>query len=148
MPVIDRYLSSDDIVVDLDVADKEQALEAAALMAERRHHIDHVSVFRSLWRREQTGSTGLGHGFAVPHARIAGISEPIVLLMRTKRPILYGAPDRKPVSVLLAILVPEQANQEHLQILAEASAKFADENFRQRLAAAGDPAAIHHLLCE
>lgn len=65
-------------------------------MVERRYGLKHVPVFRALWRREQARSTGLGHGFAIPHARIAGLGEPIVLLMRTKLPIAFGAPDHKP----------------------------------------------------
>jgi len=145
MTVISRFLSSDDVVMGLDVLDRVRALEAAALAVERRHHIDAASVFRALWRREQTGSTGLGHGIAVPHARIAGIAQPIVLLMRTKLPIAFGAPDHKPVSVLFVILVPEHANDEHLQILADVSKMFSDQSFRDRLEAATDPAAIQRL---
>jgi len=145
MSVIRRFLSSEDVAVALDVPDKVRAFEAAALMVERRHLVDHALVFRALWRREQLGSTGLGHGVAVPHARIAGIREPIVLLLCTKQPIAFGAPDHKPVSVLFVILVPEDANEEHLQILAAVSSLFADERFRERLSAASDPVAIQRL---
>lgn len=145
MTIISRYLSSDDVVVGLDVPDKLRALEEAASMVGRRYKIDSALVLQALWRREQIGSTGLGHGIAVPHARIAGIAEPIVLLMRTKHPIAFGAPDHKPVSVLFVILVPEHANDEHLQILAAASKMFSDQSFRDRLEAATDPAAIQRL---
>ena len=145
MSLIGRFLSSEDVAVALDVPDKMRAFEAAALMVEHRHHIDHAAVFRALWRREQLGSTGLGHGVAVPHARVAGIREPIVALLCTKRPIAFGAPDQKPVSVLFVILVPEDANEEHLKILAAVSGLFADEDFRNRLAAANDPAAIQRM---
>jgi nitrogen PTS system EIIA component len=148
MAIVSRLLSSDDIVVGLDVPDKVRALEEAALMVERRHHVGHATVFQALWRREQIGSTGLGHGLAVPHARIAEIREPIVLLMRTKHPIVYGAPDHEPVSVLFVILVPEHAVEEHLQILAAVSRKFSDRNFRRRLEAAIEPAAIQRLFRE
>ena len=83
MNAISRFLSRDDVVLDLNVPDKVRALEEAALLVEGRHHLNHAPVFRALWRREQSGSTGLGHGIAIPHARIAGIAEPIILLMRT-----------------------------------------------------------------
>jgi PTS system nitrogen regulatory IIA component len=145
MNIISRILSDDDVVVGIDVHDKQQALEEAALMVERRHGINHVPVFRALWRREQAGSTGLGHGVAIPHARIAGLGEPIVLLIRTKLPIAFGAPDHKPVSVLCVILVPEHANDEHLQILASVSEMFSHRDFRDRLKAAQEPAAIQRL---
>jgi nitrogen PTS system EIIA component len=145
MNIISRFLSIDDVVVGFDVHDKQQALEEAALMVERRHNINHASVFRALWRREQAGSTGLGHGFAIPHARIAGLGQPIVLLIRTRLPIAFGAPDHKPVSVLCVILVPEYANEEHLQILATVSEMFSHRDFRNQLKGAKEPAAIQRL---
>jgi nitrogen PTS system EIIA component len=145
MNIISRFLSADEVVMGLDVPDKQRALEEAALLVERRHNINHALVFRALWRREQIGSTGLGHGVAIPHARIAGIGEPIVLLMSTKLPIAFGAPDHKPVSVLCVILVPEHANDEHLQILQTVSEMFSHRDFRDRLKAAREPAAIQRL---
>ena len=145
MNIVSRFLSCDDIVLDMNVRDKKEALEEAALAVETRHHLNHAPIFRALWRRELSGSTGLGHGIAVPHARIVGISEPIVLLVRTKLPIRFGAPDREPVSVLFVILVPERATEEHLEILATVARLFGDANFRNRLSAATEPAAIRQL---
>ena len=148
MNLISRYLSRDDVVLGLNVPDKVRALEEAALLVETHHHINHAPVFRALWRREQSASTGLGHGIAIPHARIAGISEPIILLVRTTLPIKFGSPDRQGVSVLLIILVPEVATEEHLQILATISEMFADPGFRDRVASADEPAAIQRLIDE
>jgi PTS system nitrogen regulatory IIA component len=146
MNVISRFLSRDDVLLDLCVPDKVRALEEAAMLVESRHHVNHAPVFRALWRREQSGSTGLGHGIAIPHARIAGISEPIVLLLRTKLPIKFGSPDRAGVSIFFVILVPEHASQEHLEILATVSQMFSDPGFRSRMAAATDPDAVQHLI--
>jgi len=148
MNIISRLLSSDDVVVDLDVPNKLRALEEAAVILERRHNVNHAAVLRALWRREQVGSTGLGHGVAVPHARITGISEPIVLCVRTKLAIEFHAPDRKPVSFLFVILVPEHANDEHLKILATVSEMFSNRAFRNRLEATIEPAAIQRLFSE
>lgn len=148
MNIISSFLCIEDVVVELNVPDKQRALEEAASMVERRKSMHRALIFRALWRREQIGSTGLGHGVAIPHARIAGISEPIVLLMRTKFPIAFGAPDHKPVSVLCVILVPEHANDEHLQILATVSEMFSHKDFRDRLKAARDPAAIQRLFSD
>ena len=148
MTAVGRLLSPDNIAIGLDVRDKRRALEEAALMAERCYNIDHAPTLRALWRREQIGSTGLGYGIAIPHARIIGLREPIVLLLRTKRPIVFGAPDHKPVSILFVILVPEHANAEHLQILAGVSEMFSDEHFRSRLSAANEPDAIQRLFRE
>ena len=148
MNIISRYLADGDVVVELDVLDKRRALEETALLLERRHNVSSAQVFRALWRREQIGSTGLGHGVAVPHARITGNSEPIVLFLRTKVPINFGAPDHQPVSVLFVILVPEHANDEHLKLLAIVSGMFSDEAFRDRLKVTSEPTAIRRLFSE
>jgi PTS system nitrogen regulatory IIA component len=148
MNIMSRLLSSGDVIVGLDVPNKLRALEQAAVILERRHKVSHAPVLRALWRREQVGSTGLGHGIAVPHARITGISEPIVLFVRMKSAIEFHAPDRKPVSLLFVILVPEHANDEHLKILATVSEMFSNKSFRDRLEATTEPAAIQSLFSE
>jgi len=148
MSVISRFFSHADVILDLNAPDKVRALEAAALFVESRHHLNHAPVFRALWRREQSGSTGLGHGIAIPHARIVGITEPIILLMRTRLPVQFGAPDREGVSIFFVILVPEHATEEHLQILAAVSEMFSDSRFREQVAAATEPSAIQHLFQE
>src|SRR5471032_2886879 len=117
MTIISRHLSSDDIVVDLAVPDKGRAFEEIASLVERNHEVSHGLVLSALWRRERVGSTGVGHGIAIPHARIGDIAEPIVLFIRTRSPIVFNSPDHIPVSFLLVILVPEHATEEHLQIL-------------------------------
>jgi PTS system nitrogen regulatory IIA component len=133
--LIGRYCSAEDFELEAPAADKLQALAEIALLAERRHQIDHAAVERALWRREQTGSTAIGHGFAIPHARIAGISNPILLFMRTRSPIKFAAADHKPIANLFVILVPNYATEEHLRILAAVSSMFSSELFRARLAA-------------
>ncbi len=145
MNIVSRLLSDEDIVVGLDVSERNRALEEVALLAGRRCHVNHAAIFRALLRREQIGSTALGHGIAIPHARIAGISEPLVLVVRTRCPIKFGAPDHQPVSILFVILVPEHANEEHLQILGTVAEMFSDEAFRDRLGAATEPSAIRRL---
>jgi len=143
--IVSRLLSDEDIVIGLDVSEGKRALEAVAMLVERRCHINHAAIFRALWRREQIGSTALGHGIAIPHARVAGISEPIVLVVRTRFPIKFGAPDHQPVSILFVIVVPEHANDEHLQILGTVSALCSNKAFRDRLEAATEPSGIRSL---
>jgi PTS system nitrogen regulatory IIA component len=145
MTIISRYLSSDDVVVDLGVPDKGRAFEEIASLVERNHKVSHGLVLSALWRRERIGSTGLGHGIAVPHARIEEIAEPIVLFVRTRFPIVFNSPDHKPVSFLLVILVPEHATEEHLRILASATGKLSDGRFRDRLEAARDAQSVLRL---
>jgi PTS system nitrogen regulatory IIA component len=146
--LLGRYFTKDDVALDLDINEKYQALAEIALLAERRFGIDHGPVERALSRREQGGSTGVGYGFAIPHARIPGISTPIVMFARTRRAIRFDAPDHKPVANLLVILVSNFATEEHLRILACASSMISDAEFRKRLAAAATPQEVHALFSE
>jgi PTS system nitrogen regulatory IIA component len=128
------------IELDLDVPSKWEALQAVSAMIERSHRLSAPPVFRALWRREQAGSTGVGNGFAIPHARITGISEPVTVYVRTKAPVNFSAPDGKRVSELFVILVPSDgANAKHLQLLALVAEAFSDSDFRAHLAAASEP---------
>jgi PTS system nitrogen regulatory IIA component len=112
-----------------------------AAAAGRTHGLDPAPIARALERREQAGSTALGDGFAVPHARIAGLERPLTVFMRVRTGIAFDAPDAKPVSDLLAILVPADGDkQDHLRLLALISRLFSDRGFRALLDRAADAA--------
>ena len=144
--ILARYLSTGDVAVGVDVADKRAALDYIARWVERQHGVSHERVFGFLWRREQIGSTALGGGVAIPHARVAGIAEPIVLVLRLLAPIDFGAQGNRLVGVLFVILVPDQAAEEHLQILSAASERLSDPGFMRALAASPDAAELHRVL--
>jgi nitrogen PTS system EIIA component len=136
---ISRWLFPQVVLLDCDVRDKREVLDLAASTLERFHGVDAAPVARALWRREAAVSTALGEGVAVPHGRIDGIAEPVTLLIRTRRPIPYGAPDRKPVSQLFVILVPADGDaDEHLRLLANVAQLFSQPAFRERVASAAD----------
>lgn len=140
---IATWLQPMDIVLDVDVRDRPQAIEIGTSAFCRTQGLDPTPVFRALWRREQAGSTALGEGFAIPHARIGGIARPTTLFMRTRVAIAFDAPDGHPVSQLLVILVPEDgAKDDHLQLLALVARLFSDRGFRTRLDRATDAAAV------
>jgi PTS system nitrogen regulatory IIA component len=139
---IATWLQPQDILFDVDVRDRSRALEVVAAAVCRARGIDPAPVFRALWRREQAGSTALGEGLAIPHARIGGIARPTTVFIRTKLAIAFNAPDGKPVSQLLAIMVPEDgARDDHLQLLALVARLFSDRGFRAQLDNAADAAA-------
>jgi nitrogen PTS system EIIA component len=146
--IVGRLLSRDNVVLGLSATDRKGALEEIALLVAHRYRIDNTLIFRALWRREQSGSTALGHGLAIPHARIRGVPEPIVFFVRPKLPIEFGAPDHEPVSALFVILVPEHASEEHLRVLASVSEMFSSKRFRKQLGAATDPGEIQRLFGE
>lgn len=134
-----QWLCPQEIELDLDVPNRWEALRAVSEIVERSHSAPAAPVFRALWRREQAGSTGMGNAFAIPHARITGISEPVTVYVRMKTPLAFAAPDGKRVSDLFVILVPaDGANAWHLQILALVAELFSDRRFRGRLRSASD----------
>jgi PTS system nitrogen regulatory IIA component len=99
-------------------------------------------VFDSLFAREKLGSTGLGQGIAIPHGRIKGLKQAAGAFLRLSTPVPFDSPDGRPVSLLFVLLVPEQATEEHLQILSELAQRFAERPFRDALLAATDASTV------
>ena len=140
---VTRWLCPSTVALAIDVGDNLQALQAAGEHIARLESVSATAVFRALWRREQAASTAVGAGLAIPHARVAGIAEPLTLYARTKRPIPFGAPDGRPVSELFIIIIPaESTNAEHLKLLSLVAEAFSDQAFCRRLNAARDAATI------
>lgn len=145
MNKVAALLSSEDIQLDLEVFDKDALLRDIAQFFEWRRGVNAELVYRSLRARETLGSTGIGHGVAIPHARIKDLAQTSAVFIRTRQPLEYEAPDNKPVALVLALLVPEHVRQEHLELLAAAAKLFSDTTFRERLLSSGDSAHIHSL---
>jgi nitrogen PTS system EIIA component len=122
--------------------------EVVAHLLQGRCGFAQSQLVDSLIAREECGSTGIGHGVAIPHARIKGLARPLGVYIQTCLPIPFDAPDGKPVSDLIVLLVPEQAAQQHLRLLAEVAEIFADGRLRQQLHATTDPAEVHRLLAD
>ena len=123
-----------EIVLDVDAEDGKTVLRTAAAYLARAHGLDALPVARALERREQAGSTALGYGLAIPHARVPGITQPLTLFLRTRRPIPFGAPDDKPTCGFFIIVVPANGNtDDHLQLLARLAGAFNDRDFRADL---------------
>lgn len=143
---ISRLLPPENVVTDLVVTSKKRLFEQAGLLFENNHGIARAKVFDSLFMRERLGSTGLGQGVAIPHGRIKGLKEAIAAFVRLAEPVAFDAPDGRPVSLLVFLLVPEQASQQHLDLLSELAQMLSDKAFRERLSAAPDAATLHSLL--
>jgi PTS system nitrogen regulatory IIA component len=103
-------------------------------------------ILACLAGREKLGSTGLGHGVAIPHGRLPGINSSIGALVRLRHPVDYDTHDGQPVDLIFGLLVPQNATGEHLQHLAAVAEKFSDDEFCARARAAGDGPALHGLL--
>jgi nitrogen PTS system EIIA component len=146
MNPVGELLGRDDIQLDVDVPDKARLLQRIAALLARRLGLTDTDVLESLTVREQMGSTGLGHGVAIPHARMPQCDAVAGVFVRTKFAIPFDAPDRKPVSLFLALIVPKQATERHLRLLATAAAMFNDRTFRDKLRMGPDPSAVRELL--
>lgn len=138
-----QILPPENVVLDLDVSSKKRAFEQAGLLFENNCSIARSTVSDNLFARERLGSTGLGHGVAVPHGRIKGLKAPLAAFMRLRDAIPFESPDGQPVSLLVFLLIPDHVTQQHLEILSEIAEMFSDEAFRTVLATAADAAAIH-----
>lgn len=145
MNLIAKLLPPSNVVIDLEASSKKRVFEQAGLMFENNQGIGRSQVFDSLFAREKLGSTGLGQGIAIPHGRIKGLRDAVGGFIRLSQPVTFDAPDGKPVNLLFVLLVPEQANEHHLQILSELAQMFSDKSFRERLNMAADAAEIHAL---
>jgi PTS system nitrogen regulatory IIA component len=139
-------LTVDDVCLDLDIANKAQLFDHMAAMLAARDGLAKGPVLESLIVREQLGSTGVGHGVAIPHARMSECAAPAAAFLRTKFAIPFDAPDGKPVSVFLGLIVPNKATERHLQLLAAAAGMLGDRIFRDKLKTATDPKTVRELL--
>jgi len=146
MKLLPQILPPENVILDLQASSKKRALEQIALLFENNQGFERASVFDSLFARERLGSTGLGHGVAVPHGRIKQITQPAAAFVRLAEPVAFDAPDGQPVDLLLVIVVPEAASQQHLDILAEVAQKLSDETVRNTLRTQTDVSRIHELL--
>jgi nitrogen PTS system EIIA component len=148
MNQISRLLPPSNVLLDLQASSKKRVFEQIGLLFENNQGIARATVFDSLFARERLGSTGLGQGVAIPHGRIKGLKEAVAAFVRLSEPIAFDAPDGRPVNMLVFLLVPEQATQQHLDILSELAQMLSDKMFRENLQHASDPSVTHTLLAQ
>jgi PTS system nitrogen regulatory IIA component len=130
-----------------EIASKKRLIETLAeLLAKDHPRLSTEMVFERLLERERLGSTGLGHGVALPHARLKEITKVLGAFVQTVRGVDYDASDGEPVDLAFALLVPEAATEEHLQLLAYLAGRFSEPATRAQLRKAQSSAAILALL--
>jgi PTS system nitrogen regulatory IIA component len=134
------------VLVGVDATSKKRAFEEAGLLFENLHGLSRALITDSLFARERLGSTGLGHGVAIPHGRIKGLKAPMAALFQLASPIGFDAPDEQPVNLLIFLLVPEAATQKHLEILSEIAELLSDAPLREKIKASPDAAQLHQLI--
>ncbi len=139
-------LSPEQVLAHVEVTSKKRAFEEAGLLFENLHGLSRALVTDSLFSRERLGSTGLGHGVAIPHGRIKGLKAPMAAVFQLANPIGFDAPDDVVVGLLIFLLVPEAATQKHLEILSEIAELLSDSDLRERMLASPDAVQLHAMI--
>jgi len=146
---LSEILSPDCIRLDADATSKKRVLELASqLLARFDESLSPRGVFDCLIAREKLGSTGLGHGVAIPHGRLPGLDRTIGVFLRTQKGVDFDAPDKEPVDLVFALLVPEESTEEHLQVLASIASYFGSGRSRDALRVDISPQQARELLCQ
>ena len=127
---------------------KRQVLSVIADIAARSFGLPSEQVLDALLEREAAGSTGVGHGVAVPHARLDGIERMRAVFVRLEHPVPFEAVDDQPVDLLFALFAPKGSSSEHLRALARVSRLLRQPEIREQLRQAKTAEAIHLLLVQ
>ena len=145
MKTLAQLLMPKDILLDVKVEGRPELFEKIGRHMEWVHGLPQLAVVASLAHREQIGSTAMGHGIAVPHARLKELERIQLAYLRLEPGIAFDAPDGAPVTDVLVILVPKMATEEHLQVLAQSSEMFANGRFREQLHRCRHPMEVKQL---
>lgn len=136
---ITDILSAEQSEIDVPVSSKKKLLEyLGEKISSQLTGSTADDIFERLLGRERLGSTGIGEGIAIPHCRLKECTQAFGVLLRLQQPIDYDAIDRQPVDLVFALLVPEEATDEHLQILSMLARNFSETEFRDALRNAPD----------
>ena len=143
---ITDHLSAADVILDLDATTKAAALQLLAARAAGRLGRPEAEVLEALQAREQLGSTALGRGVAIPHARLEADVPPVVLFARLRRAVEFDARDEEPVDLVIAVLWPEAAAEGFLPMLSGICRSLRDPQTLRRLRATTRPEDVVALL--
>lgn len=144
--MLEKMIAPACVTAKLSANSKKQAIHDLAGLVAKEHDLDARKIVDAVMQRERLGSTGIGSGVAIPHARIAGIDEVKAGFALAASPIDYDAIDDRPVDLIMLLLAPDHAGADHLKALAMVSRLLRREDMRKRLRAAPDDAALHILL--
>jgi len=132
MKIVD-FLKSDEIFLDVSETSKKELLEKIAAIAAPKTGIETSLIFDALVERERLGTTGIGRGVAIPHARLAHLDELFCTFVRVQPAVDFEAIDGDPVDLVFVLLVPEESGADHLKALARISKLLRNEEVCQKL---------------
>lgn len=129
-----------------DVTSKKRLLQSLADVAEGLLDVRALEIFEALQERESLGPTGVGHGVALPHARLSALTKITGVFFRLERPVNFDSADRQPVDLVFALFAPADTGVDHLKALARVSRTLRDAELCEKLRANSDPMTLHTLL--
>lgn len=140
------FLSPDRVIADLRVSDKRRLLDELALRSAKAAQLGSEVIAEALATRERLGSTGMGAGVAIPHARLPSLAEPIGFFARLRAPVEFDAVDGRPVDLVFLLLLPFRAGGDPLNALACVARRLRDEQAAVALRGARDARGLYALL--
>ncbi len=142
-------LQADCVKAPLKAETKEAAIgELIDLLADRVGITDREALKKAVWAREQTRTTGIGHGIGIPHGKCNGIAKLAMAIGRTAKPIEYGSIDRKPVDLIFLLVSPADQTGPHIQALAAISRMLTETTFRSAIRAADDGVGMYRVITD
>jgi nitrogen PTS system EIIA component len=145
---IGDFLAAGDVAVDVRTPDKLRLLRELSQRAAARLKLDADRIARAIFDREQLGSTGMGGGIALPHARIEEVNAAFGMLVRLRRPIDFESVDGKPVDLVFLLLLPTKADGEQLNALASVARKLRNPETTASVRRARDGTEAHRAIVE
>jgi PTS system nitrogen regulatory IIA component len=143
---IEAFLSPENAISELRVADKTRLLQELAGRAASALDLPRERIEQQLVKREELGSTGVGGGVAIPHARLPELSHPLGVLARLKKPIEFDAIDRKPVDIVFLLLTPAVEQGDHLNALAAVARKLREPERLKDIRTSESSAALYRAM--
>lgn len=145
---LSNILKAEAVKVISTASSKKRLLHEMGEIANSVYGIDTTRAVDALLERESLGPTGVGHGVALPHARIEDVDQVVGVFVMLEKPIEFESVDRQPVDIAFALFAPKEAGVEHLKALARVSRTLRDANVCTKLRANSDPATLYTILTE
>ena len=147
MVTLDRILAPERVRSNVPAGSRKRTLQVLGeVFADADPDLSALSVFDRLVARERLGSTGLGEGCALPHARVPGLGRTLAAFLRLRTGVDFDSPDHEPVDLVFGLLVPDESTDEHLEILAAIAGVFSDERVRSSIRSVDEPTRIRDVL--
>ena len=147
MVTLDQILAPERVRSSVPAGSRKRTLQVLGeVLAGAEPEISAQAVFDRLVARERLGSTGVGDGCALPHARVPGLGHTLAAFLRLRRGVDFDAPDQEPVDLVFGLLVPDESTDEHLQALAAIARILSDEAVRSSIRSTEEPGRIREIL--